>query len=276
MSGSVEPSTPLDTTSLLSSEEDTTDVDESMEESISDEDNEMENSISNSDSEDEEIKDIDDDAGLTVEQLREKYADVLYQEVVEAEIDPSEVSDENMEIDEESSIRLPNGDVDPDATTGDDNPLFEEDEDDDSPMDSEEDEDEDEESEEEIPSLGNLLGGWYGAGEVEVEATSNENDMDVDESVHSESGLENEYASNVPDDSEPVQQMEDVEKSGQPHTPIPFLLHGQLREYQHIGLDWLASLYDNNTNGILADEMGLGYPLYHIPLIAVKQSKLSH
>ena len=40
---------------------------------------------------------------------------------------------------------------------------------------------------------------------------------------------------------------------------MPFLLYGQLREYQHIGLDWLASLYDNNTNGILADEMGLGY-----------------
>lgn len=42
-------------------------------------------------------------------------------------------------------------------------------------------------------------------------------------------------------------------------TPIPFLLRGKLREYQHYGLDWLAGLYENNTNGILADEMGLGY-----------------
>ena len=41
-------------------------------------------------------------------------------------------------------------------------------------------------------------------------------------------------------------------------TPIPFLLRGTLREYQHYGLDWLAGLYDNKTNGILADEMGLG------------------
>lgn len=46
-------------------------------------------------------------------------------------------------------------------------------------------------------------------------------------------------------------------------TPIPFLLRGTLREYQHYGLDWLAGLYSNKTNGILADEMGLGYvPLY--------------
>lgn len=42
-------------------------------------------------------------------------------------------------------------------------------------------------------------------------------------------------------------------------TPIPFLLRGTLREYQHYGLDWLAGLYSNKTNGILADEMGLGY-----------------
>lgn len=42
-------------------------------------------------------------------------------------------------------------------------------------------------------------------------------------------------------------------------TPVPFLLRGSLREYQHYGLDWLAGLYSNNTNGILADEMGLGY-----------------
>jgi hypothetical protein len=36
-------------------------------------------------------------------------------------------------------------------------------------------------------------------------------------------------------------------------TAIPHLLrHGTLREYQHIGLDWLVSMYDNHFNGILA------------------------
>jgi SNF2-related domain len=32
----------------------------------------------------------------------------------------------------------------------------------------------------------------------------------------------------------------------------------RLREYQHVGLKWMVSLYNNNLNGILADEMGLG------------------
>ncbi len=41
-------------------------------------------------------------------------------------------------------------------------------------------------------------------------------------------------------------------------TKVPFLLHGELREYQIIGLDWLVTLHNKKLNGILADEMGLG------------------
>ncbi|KAG6315569.1 swr1 complex component [Claviceps purpurea] len=51
-------------------------------------------------------------------------------------------------------------------------------------------------------------------------------------------------------------------------TDIPSLLRGTLREYQHDGLDWLAGLYANNTNGILADEMGLGKTIQTIALLA--------
>lgn len=51
-------------------------------------------------------------------------------------------------------------------------------------------------------------------------------------------------------------------------TPIPSLLRGTLRDYQHYGLDWLAGLYANNTNGILADEMGLGKTIQTISLLA--------
>lgn len=49
---------------------------------------------------------------------------------------------------------------------------------------------------------------------------------------------------------------------------IPSLLRGTLREYQHEGLDWLAKLYANQTNGILADEMGLGKTIQTIALLA--------
>ncbi|CAO3618792.1 unnamed protein product [Cunninghamella blakesleeana] len=51
-------------------------------------------------------------------------------------------------------------------------------------------------------------------------------------------------------------------------TRIPFLLRGTLREYQHVGLDWLISLYNNGLNGILADEMGLGKTIQTIALLA--------
>ncbi|CAB4384690.1 unnamed protein product [Rhizophagus irregularis] len=51
-------------------------------------------------------------------------------------------------------------------------------------------------------------------------------------------------------------------------TPIPSLLRGQLRAYQHDGLHWLASLYEQGSNGILADEMGLGKTIQTIALLA--------
>ncbi|CAK9299830.1 unnamed protein product [Gordionus sp. m RMFG-2023] len=51
-------------------------------------------------------------------------------------------------------------------------------------------------------------------------------------------------------------------------TPVPFLLKHTLREYQHIGLDWLVTMYEKKLNGILADEMGLGKTIQTISLLA--------
>ncbi|KAJ1959621.1 swr1 complex component, partial [Dipsacomyces acuminosporus] len=48
----------------------------------------------------------------------------------------------------------------------------------------------------------------------------------------------------------------------------PFLLRGNLREYQRQGLDWLSSLHQHEINGILADEMGLGKTIQTIALLA--------
>jgi len=49
---------------------------------------------------------------------------------------------------------------------------------------------------------------------------------------------------------------------------VPFLLKHSLREYQHIGLDWMAAMYERKLNGILADEMGLGKTIQTIGLLA--------
>ena len=51
-------------------------------------------------------------------------------------------------------------------------------------------------------------------------------------------------------------------------TTIPFLLRHTLREYQHIGLDWLVTMLEKKLNGILADEMGLGKTIQTIALLA--------
>jgi SNF2 family DNA or RNA helicase len=51
-------------------------------------------------------------------------------------------------------------------------------------------------------------------------------------------------------------------------TKVPFSLKYPLREYQHVGLDWLVTMYENKLNGILADEMGLGKTIQTIALLA--------
>ncbi|XP_071849839.1 helicase domino-like isoform X3 [Apostichopus japonicus] len=51
-------------------------------------------------------------------------------------------------------------------------------------------------------------------------------------------------------------------------TKVPPLLKHKLREYQHIGLDWLVTIHDKKLNGILADEMGLGKTIQTIALLA--------
>ena len=57
-------------------------------------------------------------------------------------------------------------------------------------------------------------------------------------------------------------------KESEVTTKIPELLRGKLRDYQHIGLDWLVGLFEQNLNGILADEMGLGKTIQTISVLA--------
>ena len=54
------------------------------------------------------------------------------------------------------------------------------------------------------------------------------------------------------------------------HVERPFVLSKKLilREYQHVGLNWLVSLHERRLNGILADEMGLGKTVQTISLLA--------
>jgi len=90
-------------------------------------------------------------------------------------------------------------------------------------------------------------------------------------------GHANPTPSTEPIDEEPIEEVlqeatvsdpRSRQASSPPRREIPHLLRGTLREYQHDGLDWLANMYDSETNGILADEMGLGKTIQTISLLA--------
>lgn len=46
-------------------------------------------------------------------------------------------------------------------------------------------------------------------------------------------------------------------------TPIPILLRHTLREYQHIGLDWLVTMHDRKLNGILAGKFQPCFQIFY-------------
>merc|ERR1719483_1198468 len=46
------------------------------------------------------------------------------------------------------------------------------------------------------------------------------------------------------------------------------LVGGTLKDYQQIGLNWMATLHQHGLGGILADEMGLGKTIQTIALFA--------
>lgn len=70
------------------------------------------------------------------------------------------------------------------------------------------------------------------------------------------------------DESDKDEKVEEINGFKVKEVPLPSLLRGTLRPYQKQGLNWLASLYNNNTNGILADEMGLGKTIQTISLLS--------
>ncbi|XP_022342498.2 helicase domino-like isoform X2 [Crassostrea virginica] len=177
-----------------------------------------------------ELHDLKDESEMTMEELYQKYAGAY-----------------------DSDFEMP-----------------EEDEEEDSDEESEEEEDESEEEEEE---------------EEEEDEETMEEDMEKDDV-----GLEFLAKKDEDDDSKskgdfdqdgPGKEITDIAAQAQSLQPkgytletttvktaVPFLLKHSLREYQHVGLDWLATMYEQRLNGILADEMGLGKTIQTIALLA--------
>lgn len=128
--------------------------------------------------------------------------------------------------------------------------------------------------------LGTLLGNGIEESDLDdsddFSMSESENDENLSEDLDSE--IKSEQPDSKPnEDDEKVSfgnqnENKDLIPDGQQlsvvDVPVPSLLRGTLRIYQKQGLNWLASLYNNQTNGILADEMGLGKTIQTISLLA--------
>ncbi|XP_051168186.1 helicase domino isoform X2 [Leptopilina boulardi] len=93
-------------------------------------------------------------------------------------------------------------------------------------------------------------------------------DLSGDQSLNTTQEAESNEMDDVAALAESIQPKGNTLQTTSVVTKVPFLLKHSLREYQHIGLDWLVTMYERKLNGILADEMGLGKTIQTIALLA--------
>ncbi|XP_059482189.1 helicase domino isoform X2 [Neocloeon triangulifer] len=175
-----------------------------------------------------ELQELEDDNNLSVEQLRAKYDATGDGAEPTEEMDVERDSDDESEA-EEDEAEEKNGDEE--QSDAEESAKSE---------DEESDEDDQNEEEEKGTELSMLL-------------ENSEEMTDVDKLAHS---------------AEEYQPKGYTLSSTKVETKVPFLLKHGLREYQHVGLEWLATMFNKNLNGILADEMGLGKTIQTIALLA--------
>lgn len=201
-----------------------------------------------SDSDDDELRELEQDQNLSVEELMKKCHQMQEQ------ASDTDITDTNdTESLASSSVLEDDDEFDVDADDVDDIPIEED-------GDSEDDEVELNALNADADLSVEELLKKYKYGEAsEADDEDMEDPMEIDPKEEEE---EEESTSAL------VQHNENTLSSSKVYTKIPSLLRGTLREYQHVGLDWLASLYNNGLNGILADEMGLGKTIQTISLLA--------
>ncbi|XP_075165113.1 domino helicase [Haematobia irritans] len=198
-----------------------------------------------------ELDELEADNDLTVEELIAKYKSGKINETPvkgKSKASTSKMEVDNEDMDEEAISKA--------MRDSDDDSTDEESEDDDEEEDDEEDEEDEEESADETEDLDGTEENEQDAGLKDLlEDSSNANSKD--DMIKDAAAL-----------AESLQPKGNTLSSTNVVTPVPFLLKHSLREYQHIGLDWLVTMNERKLNGILADEMGLGKTIQTIALLA--------
>ncbi|XP_078019315.1 uncharacterized protein srcap isoform X2 [Epinephelus lanceolatus] len=199
----------------------------------------------------EELDDLAREGDMTVEELLEKYKGAYASDFEAPSASGSkESSDSEVSGDEEEETEEDESDVESNTSSSDS--PGDSAEDDDSEKDEEESEEDDDDDDDD------------GCGDEGMEVLLKEGDN----SPPSASSRPKKEISHIAATAESLQPKGYTLATTKVKTPIPFLLHGTLREYQHIGLDWLVTMYEKKLNGILADEMGLGKTIQTIALLA--------
>uniref|UniRef100_A0A7N6FHU6 Snf2-related CREBBP activator protein n=1 Tax=Anabas testudineus TaxID=64144 RepID=A0A7N6FHU6_ANATE len=192
----------------------------------------------------EELDDLAKEGDMSIEELLEKYKGAYASDFeVPSPSGSKASSDSEVSGDEEEESEEDESDVESNTSSSDSA------EEDDSEKDDEESEEEDDEDDSRDEGMEILL-------------------KEGDHSPSSSGSRPKKEISHIAATAESLQPKGYTLATTKVKTPIPFLLHGTLREYQHIGLDWLVTMYEKKLNGILADEMGLGKTIQTIALLA--------
>uniref|UniRef100_A0A0K8SA08 Helicase domino n=2 Tax=Lygus hesperus TaxID=30085 RepID=A0A0K8SA08_LYGHE len=181
-----------------------------------------------------EIKELEDEGSMNIEDLKAKYG----------------VTSSTSQSKQGSDSKIATIDLDSDDDSEEEESEDEEDSEED--QEEEESEEEMEVEEESDGELGSALKTLMNDGVVPE--SSNE---DKDKEINDVAAI-----------AQSIQPKGNTLSSTSVVTKVPFLLKHSLREYQHIGLDWLVTMYERKLNGILADEMGLGKTIQTIALLA--------
>ncbi|GJQ75801.1 hypothetical protein Trydic_g17871 [Trypoxylus dichotomus] len=199
-----------------------------------------------------EIDDLQAENEMSIEELRKKYANLP--SISEDTVMSTSSTEEHKQTEgEEDCNEGDDGDVEISSNGGSD------DEEASKGSDQEEDEDnEDEADDDEDEEIGlKLLLDRDDVAALESQNEGEEKKTDNNDLINDAAAI-----------AESIQPKGNTLSSTSVVTPVPFLLKLPLREYQHIGLDWLVTMFERKLNGILADEMGLGKTIQTIALLA--------
>ncbi|KNC26620.1 Helicase domino, partial [Lucilia cuprina] len=196
-----------------------------------------------------EIDELEADNDLTVEELMAKYKSGQVDNDTKASTSNRKIKKVVDFEDEDEVISRAMRDSDDDSTADEEDESDDEEEVETDSEDDEEEEDENAEETEENEQDAGL--------KSLLEDSTNANNSSKDDMIKDAAAL-----------AESLQPKGNTLSSTNVVTPVPFLLKHSLREYQHIGLDWLVTMNERKLNGILADEMGLGKTIQTIALLA--------